>query len=769
MTSPLETALALVPIWLRWKLEPNEKGNLTKAPYSAKHPGKGSHTTPADWGTLAQAQLALERWGGDGLGVVAAAVDHEYVQGELDVDGCYSLDCDQRASWLDPVAEILDGHYCEPSVSGTGLHYHFLVRRDVATRRRWRINAKRETANGGKAHGFELAVLESGGYYLTVTLEGEGELRVLEESQLEALHGAIAAFRPGASKSIGARRAPARPADPDLHTRTLSALAALRNDERFTDRDDWIAIGFAVHDGTGGSLAGRLAWTAWTAEKHADAENSCCRAWDTFTPGGSITVATLFKFAREDGWHDQALRRDPPTGNGGVLASLRDDEPIGGNGEGLPLAVTRDDFLGYSLQGNFIFRPTGQLWPASSINARLRPVSVGKDADGKEIFISASRWISEHQAVEQMTWQPGAPEIIRNRLVVEGAWQEYVGASVFNQYRAPPPINGDPDKAGPYLELARTIYPADADHILDWFAHRVQRPGEKINHMLVLGGDPGIGKDTIIEPVLRAVGERNAHTISPAQFVGRFNGHLKSVVLRVAEAQSGQKFDRFEFYETLKLHGAAPPNSIRIDEKNVQEYSIANVVGLILTANKRSAFYLPADDRRTYVAWSECRQADFVGDHFAKQWRWYEHGGFGHVAAYLARRDLRRFNAKAPPPKTGAFLDIVNLNRASEDAEFADAVDQLNSPKVVTLEDIRDAANSTQAFKDYLNDRRNRRLISHRFEAIDYEPVRNPDAADGLWKVRYRRVVIYARKGLTMQDKLEAARQRASRTGHSGQ
>ena len=30
-----------------------------------------------------------------------------------------------------------------------------------------------------------------------------------------------------------------------------------------------------------------------------------------------------------------------------------------------------------------------------------------------------------------------------------------------------------------------------------WFAHRVQRPGEKINHALVLGGDQGIGKDAI--------------------------------------------------------------------------------------------------------------------------------------------------------------------------------------------------------------------------------------------------------------------------------
>ena len=49
------------------------------------------------------------------------------------------------------------------------------------------------------------------------------------------------------------------------------------------------------------------------------------------------------------------------------------------------------------------------------------------------------------------------------------------------------------------------------------FAHRVQRPWEKINHALVLGGLQGIGKDTILEPVAyvfngdrRLVGESGA-------------------------------------------------------------------------------------------------------------------------------------------------------------------------------------------------------------------------------------------------------------------
>jgi hypothetical protein len=57
-----------------------------------------------------------------------------------------------------------------------------------------------------------------------------------------------------------------------------------------------------------------------------------------------------------------------------------------------------------------------------------------------------------------------------------------------------------------------------------WLAHRVQQPQEKINHALVLGGPQGIGKDSLLEPVKRAVGPWNVAEVSPQHVLGRFNG-----------------------------------------------------------------------------------------------------------------------------------------------------------------------------------------------------------------------------------------------------
>jgi hypothetical protein len=96
---------------------------------------------------------------------------------------------------------------------------------------------------------------------------------------------------------------------------------------------------------------------------------------------------------------------------------------------------------------------------------------------------------------------------------------------------------------------------------------------------------------------------------------------------------------------------------LRVDEKNIREYSVPNVSGVIITTNhKTNGIFLPADDRRHYVAWSDLSRPSFEREYWNKLWCWYNAGGDGHVAAYLAQLDLSSFDAKAPPPKTQAFL-----------------------------------------------------------------------------------------------------------------
>jgi hypothetical protein len=430
--------------------------------------------------------------------------------------------------------------------------------------------------------------------------------------------------------------------------------------------------------------------------------------------------------------------------------------------EGLRL----EDFYAYMPMHSYIFAPSRALWPAASVNARIAPIPTGefetKTVNGKEvqkeIKINANAWLDRNRPVEQMTWSPGDPELIKDRLMSNGGWFERKGVSCFNLYMAPIIKHGDPKAAAMWVKHIHRIYPDDAAHIIKWLAHRVQRPAEKLNHALVLGGNHGIGKDTLLEPVKQAVGPWNFKETKPQSILGRFNGFLKAVILRINEARDLGDFDRFSFYEHMKDIIAAPPDVLVIDEKHAHEYCIPNLPGVVYTTNHRTdGIYLPPDDRRHYVAWSDARKEDFDEGYWNALYKWYGEGGHGHVAAYLATLDLSKFDSKAPPPKTPAFLAIVDAHRNPEESELSDVFDAIGNPKAVTL--TRIIASAPADMQEWLKDRRHRRMIPHRLESCGYIPVRNDGAEDGLWKAGGKRQAVYAKEELSVRDRIRAAQE----------
>jgi hypothetical protein len=413
--------------------------------------------------------------------------------------------------------------------------------------------------------------------------------------------------------------------------------------------------------------------------------------------------------------------------------------------------VTLDDFVAFMPAHYYLFLPCKEPWPAISVNAKLGKVTV-TDAEGNPKDIPASTWLDVHRSVELMTWAPGQPPLIRDHLVVLGGWIKRPGVSTLNLYRPPTIQRGNAADADPWLDHVHAVYPHDADHIIRWLAHRVQRAGEKVNHLLVLGGVEGIGKDTLLEPLKHAVGPWNFVEISPHNLLGRFNAYLKAVILRISEARDSGELDRFALYDRLKVYAATPPDVLRVDEKHLREYYIFNCCGLVITTNYRTdALYLPATDRRHYVAWSTLTKDDFASNYWTTLWGWYQNGGFGHVAAYLAELDISRFDPKAPPPKTPAFWNIVDAGNQPEDGELADVLDALKRPDRVTLAEIRHAASSE--FDEWLSDRRNRRVIPHRMEKCGYVRLRNDEVDDGLWKIKDKRQVVYVRANLSATDR----------------
>jgi hypothetical protein len=408
--------------------------------------------------------------------------------------------------------------------------------------------------------------------------------------------------------------------------------------------------------------------------------------------------------------------------------------------------IALTDFYAYMPTHQYIYVPTRELWSATSVDSRLP----------KQQGLKASLWLDRERHVEQMTWCPGKAMILPDTLVSDGGWIGHAGATCYNLYRPPLLSSGQPALATPWVDHVRRVYPTDADHLLAWFAQRVQHPEEKINHAIVMGGNQGIGKDTILEPIKHAIGPWNFTEISPTHMMGRFNGFAKSVILRINEARDLGDVDRFSFYDHTKVYTAAPPDVLRVDEKNLREHAIFNVCGVIITANLKNGIHLDPDDRRHYVAWSDLSREDFAEEYFPTLYAWFAQGGLAHVTAWLQAYNLSTFDPKRPPHHTDAWRDIVDAGKSPEDADMADVLERLAQPDAITLQLLADPP-TDKAFSTWLLDPKNRRAIPHRLHAAGYDPTRNPWAKDGFWVVNNRRQMIYTKYILHKDVRLAAA------------
>lgn len=417
------------------------------------------------------------------------------------------------------------------------------------------------------------------------------------------------------------------------------------------------------------------------------------------------------------------------------------------------------DFFAYLPEHKYIYRPTRALWTRGGVD--------GHFGDAKAETPTGD-WLDQNRPIHQLVWTPNHAETVEGRVVGEGGWIGHERSNCYNLYR--PPLDnwksGDAAQAKLWIDHLKKVYPDGWEHLRDWLAFKIQNPGEKINHAIVLGGMQGIGKDTLLEPIKHGVGPWNFSEIAPADTIGKFNGWVRNVVVRVSEARDLGDVDRYSLYDHMKTVTAAPPDVLRVNEKNIRECSVFNVIGVIYTSNhKTDGLYLPADDRRHFVVWSDLSKDDFSDEYWSEIWDWYLGGGIDDVIAYLRSLDLSGFKPKAPPRKTDAFHAIVHANHDPAELELGDVLEALGHPVVLMTDDIYGAAKNMnlESVITAFGDRRVRRAIPHQMHRAGYEPFRNSGAADGRWKMAGKNYTLYAKKISSVKERHDEQKKISSR------
>ena len=306
----------------------------------------------------------------------------------------------------------------------------------------------------------------------------------------------------------------------------------------------------------------------------------------------------------------------------------------------------------------------------STFNATYRHVGCTSNHNGRRIEASIcfdeNRQANGAHSLTAITYAAGGSTLVtRDGLVYGNRWRD----------QRPAPVPGD---VGYWLRHVERMIPIPEEraHFLAALAHKVQYPGIKINHAILLGGNHGSGKDTLMAPFFWAIGgatKSNCSMVKNEELTSQWGYALECEVMEIAELRQTDAKDRRAIENTLKPIIAAPPELLPVNRKGLHPYMALNRIFVVAFTNERGAISLPSEDRRWFVLW--CDADKLPAAEADALWNWYtRQDGFGAVAHYLMSYDVSAWNPTAPPPMTEAKAILISAAMSPAEAVLVDVI-----------------------------------------------------------------------------------------------
>ena len=220
-------------------------------------------------------------------------------------------------------------------------------------------------------------------------------------------------------------------------------------------------------------------------------------------------------------------------------------------------------------------------------------------------------------------------------------------AGFYNMFSGFPidPIEGD---CSLYWEHIRVnICNEDEEHyrfLRKWMAHCIQFPGELPGTGVVMRGLQGTGKGIFVEHFGKLFGHHYITVYRLDQITGRFNGHLKNVLLIHANEAiwGGDKVGEGV------LKGIITDPVTPIEYKGKEIINVPNFKRLIVATNETWAVPMGMDDRRFLVLEVGARRKEDKA-YFGAIVRQMEEGGLEALMYDLVHEDLTDFDSRTAP------------------------------------------------------------------------------------------------------------------------
>jgi hypothetical protein len=199
-----------------------------------------------------------------------------------------------------------------------------------------------------------------------------------------------------------------------------------------------------------------------------------------------------------------------------------------------------------------------------------------------------------------------------------------------------------------------------SEYLLGWMAYAVQHPERQGEVAVVLRGKEGVGKGVLAKEFGRLFGSHFKH-INAKHLVGHFNAHLQHCSVLFAD----EAFFAGDRSHESVLKGLITEETILVEPKGVDSYSVRNCIHLIMSSNSDWVVPAGADARRYFVL---DVSAAHMQDHkyFAAIARQMDYGGRAALLHYLRNVDISSFDVRAVP-QTAALADQKTRSRRGVD------------------------------------------------------------------------------------------------------
>ncbi len=436
----------------------------------------------------------------------------------------------------------------------------------------------------------------------------------------------------------------------------LEALAP----EDFRDHGAWLTLMQACHHSTAG--AGRQEFVEWSTRDpgYADHAGIIGRRWDSLHADGGarVTYRTLHKLLMDAG-AEAAIPRRP---------AEDDFESVGPED-----APTGPDEAEHEQRG-----------PLERMNDRYWAVMEGSkfkvywEESDPDTAIPDKGVKARSHWIKAQVWD--FKLMLMNRRVQRGektvpmaeAWLEWGGRRSARGVTFDPEHDHegflnlwtgwgyDPRKGGCWGRLEELLHDVLCDgddrvfkYVMDWAAHLVQHPGRPAEVALCFQGGRGTGKGTWGRALAGLAGKHGMQVTSSDQLTGRFNDHLRDVIVLFAD-EAIKPYDK-EAESRLKALITEPRLAYEGKGKDIK--TAENRLHIVMASN--DDWFVPVGlegERRFLLQRTNTRR---VGQHswFGRLHAELESGGYEGLLWDLMHRDIGDWAPRQDIPTTLALVE----------------------------------------------------------------------------------------------------------------